>query len=73
MSKIFSVDSKQWINGLVMVLLGAIIGGAIDILNSILNGTSFDIKATLITALVCGLAYIKKSFISNQDGEFLKK
>jgi len=67
MSNLFSLNVKDAIKGLIVTVLSAVIA---LVLNLLQNGSAIDWKSVGITALVAGLGYIAKNFLSTPDGKF---
>ena len=72
-SKIFTLDYKDLLNGLIIAFMAALIDGIIKILES---GAVFDwihIKPVLIAGISAALAYLLKSFTTNSRNQFFTK
>jgi hypothetical protein len=72
-SKIFTLDWRDLINGLIIAILTAILTGIIDILG---NGAVFDwihIKPVLIAGISAALAYLLKSLSTNSRNQLFTK
>ena len=65
MSKLFSLNIKDFVKGLIVSIFSATITGLITGLQS----GSVDWKAMGTAAGVAGLGYLGKNFLSNSDGE----
>jgi hypothetical protein len=71
MSKFFSLNSSDFIKGLVVAVLSAVIT---LLYSTIQTGTlTIDWKQIGIVALTSALAYITKNLVTNSDGTFLQK
>jgi len=72
-SKIFTLDWRDLLNGLIIAILTAILTGIIDILG---NGAVFDwvhIKPIIIAGITAAFAYLLKSLSTNSRNQFLTK
>ena len=67
MSKLFTVENRDWVKGLVVAILGAV-GGMIQ---SWLEGGAMDWKQVGLTALIAGIAYITKQFATDSNSKIL--
>lgn len=72
-SKFLSLSAKQFITGLLYVVIGAILGGSIDGITAMMNGTEFNWYATMLSAFVAGLTYVKTNLLTNSNGQILTK
>jgi hypothetical protein len=71
MSKFFSLNSNDFIKGLVVAVLSAVIT---LLYSTIQTGTlTIDWKQIGIVALTSALAYITKNLVTNSDGTLLQK
>jgi hypothetical protein len=70
-SSIFTLDNKDFIKGLLVAVLSAVIT---ILYNTIESGSlTFDWKAIGTMALTSALGYILKNLLTNSTGQFLKK
>jgi hypothetical protein len=70
-STLFTLDNKDFIKGLLVAVLSAVIT---ILYNTIESGSlTFDWKAIGTMALTSALGYILKNLLTNSTGEFLKK
>jgi hypothetical protein len=70
-STYLSLNKKDFIKGLVMAVLTAVIS---VVYTSIESGfLEFNVKSIVIAALSAALAYIMKNALTNSDDQFLKK
>jgi len=70
-AKLFSLGLKDWIKGLVMAVLAAVV---VLIQETIATGSlHFDWQSIGKTALLTAIAYITKNFLTNSKDEFLSK
>ncbi len=72
-SRLFTLDSRDLINGLLIAFLAAIIDGIIKLLES---GVVFDwihIKPVLIAGISAALSYLLKSLLSNSRNQLFTK
>jgi hypothetical protein len=70
-SSLFTLNSKDWIKGLVIAILTAIIT---VVYNTIQTGALvLDWKAISIAAISAALAYITKNLLTNSDDQLLTK
>ena len=68
-SKFLTVGVTDFLHGLFVAVAGAVLT---IVTNSIQSGSlTFDFKAIGTTALIAGLSYISKKFLSNNQGEIL--
>ena len=67
-SKFFSLNLKDVLHGLITAILGAVITG---VTQSVQTGT-FDVKTVGITAGVAGLSYIGKQLVTDTEGNLGK-
>lgn len=71
MSKLFSINAKDFLKGLFLVVLTSVITIVYQTLQTGL--LTFDWNVIGTTALTAGLAYILKQLTTNSNGELLKK
>lgn len=72
-SKLFTLDWRDLINGLLIAFLAALIDGIIKILNS---GTVFDwphLQPVLIAGISAALAYLLKSLSTNSHNQLFTR
>jgi len=72
-SKIFTLDYRDLINGLLIAFLAAMIDGIIKILGS---GAVFDwpsLKIVLIAGISAALSYLLKCFATNSHNQLFRK
>lgn len=70
-SSLFTLNSKDWIKGLVVAVLTAVIT---VVYSTIQTGTLvLDWKAISIAAISAALAYITKNLLTNSNDEILTK
>jgi hypothetical protein len=72
-SKIFTLDWRDLLNGLIIAILTAILTGIIDILG---NGAVFDwvhIKPIIIAGITAACAYLLKSLSTNSRNQLFTK
>jgi len=69
-SKLFSLIPKDFIHGLFIAVLGAILAIITQTLQA--GSLTFDYKAIGTTAAIAALSYISKKFVSNSQGEILQ-
>ena len=71
-SKLFTIDTRDLINGLFVAFLTALIVGIIEILN---NGAVFNwltIKPVLIAGISAALSYLLKSLSTNSRNQLFR-
>ena len=69
-SKLWSLVPKDFLNGLFIAVLGAVLAVVTQTLQA---GTlTFDYKAIGTTAAIAALSYISNKFVTNSQGEVLK-
>jgi hypothetical protein len=70
-SSLFTLNSKDWIKGLVVAVLTAVIT---VVYSTIQTGTLvLDWKSISIAAISAALAYITKNLLTNSSDQFLTK
>jgi len=72
-SKLFTLDWRDLINGLIIAFLAALIDGVLKILN---NGAIFDwphLQPVLIAGISAALAYLLKSLSTNSRNQLFTK
>jgi hypothetical protein len=72
-SKIFTLDWRDLLNGLIIAVLTVLLTGIIDILG---NGAVFDwihIKPVLIAGISAACAYLLKSISTNSRNQLFTK
>jgi len=70
-SSLFTLNSKDWIKGLVVAVLTAVIT---VVYSTIQTGTLvLDWKAISIAGISAALAYITKNLLTNSSDQFLTK
>lgn len=70
-SSLFTLNSKDWIKGLVVAVLTAVIT---VVYSTIQTGTLvLDWKAISIAGISAALAYITKNLLTNSNDQFLTK
>jgi hypothetical protein len=70
-SSLFTLNSKDWVKGLVVAVLTAIIT---VVYNTIQTGALLlDWKAISIAAISAALAYITKNLLTNSEDQILTK
>jgi len=70
-SSLFTLNSKDWIKGLVVAVLTAVIT---VVYSTIQTGTLvLDWKAISIAGISAALAYITKNLLTNSSDQFLAK
>jgi membrane protein implicated in regulation of membrane protease activity len=72
-SKIFTLDSRDLINGLIIAFLTAIITDILEILGKDAIFTWITLKPVLIAGISAALAYLLKSFSTNSHNQLLTK
>lgn len=70
MSQLWNLTKNDWVKGLIVTVLGAIISLLSETMK---NGGAIDWKSVGITALVAGSAYVVKQLGTDQNGKFLGK
>ena len=68
-SKFLTVGVTDFLHGLFVAVVGAALTVVTQSISA--NGLTFDFKAIGTTALIAGLSYISKKFISNNQGQIL--
>lgn len=72
-SKIFTLDTRDLINGLIIAFLTAIITGILELLGNGAVFTWITLKPVLIAGISAALAYLLKSFSTNSHNQLLTK
>ena len=70
MSNLWNLGTKDWIKGLVMTIITAILTLFLQVLQ---NGAKIDFKQVGLVALTAGIAYILKQLGTDQNGKLLGK
>lgn len=72
-SRLFTIDTRDLINGLIIAFLAATISGVIEILS---NGALFTwetLKPVLIAGVSAALSYLLKNFATNSRNQFFTR
>jgi len=69
-SKLFTLDIQDILNGLLMAVISSVVGVLLESLKS--GSFVFNWETIGGAALGGGFAYIKKNFISNDNGQILR-
>lgn len=72
-SKIFTLDTRDLINGLIIAFLTALLTGIIEILGNEAVFTWVTLKPVLIAGISAALAYLLKSFSTNSHNQLFAK
>ncbi len=72
-SKIFTLDVRDLINGLIIAFLTAMLTGIIEILGNGAVFTWITLKPVLIAGISAALAYLIKNFSTNSHNQLLTK
>ena len=68
-SEFLKLNNRDWLKGLVMVVISAVLTIALEVLQ---NGSlSFDWNKIAVVGLTAGVAYILKNLGTYQDGKML--
>ena len=70
-STYLSLNKKDFIKGLIMAVLTAVISVVYTSIES--GALEFNVKSIVISALSAALAYSMKNALTNSDDQFLKK
>lgn len=70
-SKLFSWNLRDFLKGLLVAVLGAVIGLVAATIEA--GSLSFDWQAIGKAAMLATLTYLTKNFLTNSNDEFLKK
>lgn len=70
-SALFTLVSADLLKGLIVAVLTAVVSAIYTAIQA--GGFPTDWKPILLAAAGAGLAYILKNFLSNSDGQFMKK
>lgn len=81
MSKLWELDWKDILNGLLFAVIGNVVMYLLVIFSSlyqlVINGDPFviniDFKAIVVVAIFSALTYLSKRFVSNENGNVLQK
>lgn len=69
-SEMFSLKIRDFLNGVVTAIIGAVL---VFIQQSLTSNQPIDYKTISIVALTAGLSYITNTYFSDSDGKFLGK
>jgi hypothetical protein len=72
-SKLFTLDSRDFLHGLLIAFLTALLTGIIDMLE---KGAVFDwpsVKPVLIAGICAALSYLLKSFATNSRNQLFTR
>ena len=69
-SKLFTLDLHDILNGFLVAVLSSVVGVVLESLNS--GSFVFNWQTLFGAALIGGLGYIKKNFLSNDNGQILR-
>lgn len=72
-SKIFTLDTRDLINGLIVAFLTALLTGIIEILGNGAIFTWLTLKPVLIAGISAALAYLLKSFSTNSHNQIFTR
>jgi hypothetical protein len=72
-SKLFTLDTRDLINGLFIAFLAAILDGIIKILQSGLVFNWSTLQPVLITGIIAALSYLLKSLATNSHNQLFTK
>lgn len=68
-SEFLKLNNRDWLKGLVMVVISAVLTIALEVLQ---NGSmNFDWNKIAVVGLTAGVAYILKNLGTDQDGKML--
>lgn len=71
-SKFLRLNSRDFINGIIITVICTFITGIYQLFASGGNINWLTIKPVLIAAIGSGLSYLTKNLLSNSKGDFLK-
>jgi zinc transporter ZupT len=71
-SNLFNLNINDLLKGLITAVLTAIVTALYAIIQTGVLPTFEQIKTILMTALLAGIAYLLKNFITNSDEKILK-
>lgn len=72
-SKLFTLDTRDLINGLIVAFLTAIITGILEIMGNDAVFNWVTLKPVLIAGISAALAYLLKSFSTNSHNQLFTK
>lgn len=72
-SNFLQLNAKDFLRGLLIAILTAIITGVIDILDSGVIFTWVTIKPVLIAGISAGLSYLLKCLVTNSKDQMFKR
>lgn len=72
-SRLFTLDTRDLINGIIIAFLTAFLTGIIEILGNGAVFTWLTLKPVLIAGISAALAYLLKSFSTNSHNQLLTK
>jgi len=70
MSEMFSLQTRDFIKGLIVFVIGAVLAALYQMLQ---NGFAVDYNQIIQIAILSGLSYLLKNLFSNSEGKFLGK
>jgi hypothetical protein len=73
MSKLFSLNWKDLLKGVVVTIFTTLTTSLIDILDTLSFPTNEQWKHILVAGLAAGSAYLLKNFMTNSEGHMMSK
>jgi hypothetical protein len=73
LSKLFSLNLRDALNGFLIAFLTAFLSGVVTALNTGLFPALSDLKAFALIGITAGVSYITKNLFTNNVGELMKK
>ena len=70
-SKLLRLNRKDFIKGLWVTIICALITGVYQVIASGFPITWITLKPVIIAAIGAGVSYLTKNLLTNSDGEFL--
>jgi glucan phosphoethanolaminetransferase (alkaline phosphatase superfamily) len=73
LSKLFSLNLRDALNGFLIAFLTAFLSAVVTALNTGLFPALADLKAFALIGITAGVSYITKNLFTNNVGELMKK
>ena len=75
-SRFLSLNQRDWIKGLRVAVVGAVLGAVYPTIQNWITGTDWSLKfdwhAVVKAAIGAAVTYLTTKFVTNSAGEFLK-
>lgn len=73
LSKLFSLNLRDALNGFLIAFLTAFLSAVVTALNTGLFPALSDLKTFAMIGITAGVSYITKNIFTNNNGELMKK